>query len=113
MFVGATLSNTLAAVGCVALVRRRTTPERALWAAVWLCALGAILAATGAGATTYSESVLGALVSPWNPLIVIFPLLLFVLLGAGAVDRSGLSVVWARSWSALLWCRPISQPCRW
>ena len=95
MFVGATLSNALAAVGCVALVRRRTTPERALWAAAWVCALGAILAATGAGATTYSESVLGALVSPWNPLIVIFPLLLFVLLSAGAIDRSGLSVVGA------------------
>jgi hypothetical protein len=95
MFVGATLTNALAAIGCVALVRRRTTPERALWAAAWLCALGAVLAATGAGATTYSESVLGALVSPWNPLIVIFPLLLFVLLCAAAIDRSGLSVLGA------------------
>ena len=95
MFVGATLTNALAAIGCVALVRRRTTPERALWAAAWLCALGAVLAATGAGATTYSESVLGALVSPWNPMIVIFPLLLFVLLCAAAIDRSVLSVLGA------------------
>jgi hypothetical protein len=95
MFVGATLTNGLAAIACVGLVRRRATPERALWAAVWLCALAAILAATGAGATTYSESVLGALVSPWNPMIVIFPLLLFVLLCAASVDRSGLSVVGA------------------
>jgi hypothetical protein len=95
LFVGATATNALAAVGCVALVRRRTTPARALWAAVWLCALAAVLAATGAGATTYSESALGALVSPWNPMIVIFPLLLFVLLCASAIDRSGLSVVGA------------------
>jgi hypothetical protein len=95
MFVGAALTNALAAVACVGLVRRRSTPARALWAAVWLCALAAVLAATGAGATTYSESVLGALVSPWNPMIVIFPLLLFVLLCAASVDRSGLSVVGA------------------
>jgi hypothetical protein len=95
MFVGATATNALAAVGCLALVRRRTTPARALWAAVWLCALAAVLAATGAGATTYSESALGALVSPWNPMIIIFPLLLFVLLCACAIDRSGLSAVGA------------------
>jgi hypothetical protein len=95
LFVGATAANALAAVGCVALVRRRTTPARALWAAVWVCALASVLAATGAGATTYSESVLGALVSPWNPVIVIFPLLLFVILCASALDRSGLSVVGA------------------
>jgi hypothetical protein len=95
MFVGATAANALAAVGCVALVRRRTTPARALWAAVWLCALAAVLAATGAGATTYSERALGALVSPWNPVVVIFPLLLFVLLCASVIDRSGLSVVGA------------------
>lgn len=95
LFVGATLINALAAVGCVALVRRRTTPARALWAAVWLCGLGALLAATGAGATTYSEGALGALVSPWNPMLVIFPLLLFMLLCAGAMDRSGLSVLGA------------------
>jgi hypothetical protein len=93
MFVGATLINALAAVGCVGLVRRRTTPGRALWAAVWLCVLAIILSAVGPAATTYSEGALGALVSPWNPMVVIFPLLLFVLLCAGAVDRSGLSVL--------------------
>ncbi len=93
LFVGATLLNALFAVACVAVVRRRTTPTRALWAAVWVCVLAGVLAAVGPSATTYSESVLGALVSPWNPMVVLFPLLLLVLLSAGAVDRSGPSLV--------------------
>ena len=95
MFVGATLLNACSAVACVAVVRRRTTPARALWAAMCICALAAVLAASGPSATTYSESVLGALVSPWNPMVVLFPLLLLVLLCAGAVDRSGVSLVGA------------------
>ena len=95
LFVAATLLNGLAAVACVAVVRRRTTPARALWAAVWVAALAAVLAAGGPSATTYSESVLGALVSPWNPMVVLFPLLLLVLLCAGVVDRSAASLVGA------------------
>jgi hypothetical protein len=95
LFVGATLLNGLAAVACVAVVRRRTTPARAVWAAVWVGLMAAALAASGAAATTYSESVLGALVSPWNPMVVLFPLLLVLLLCAGAVDRSGASLVGA------------------
>jgi len=95
LFVAATLLNGLAAVACVAVVRRRTTPARALWAAVWVAALAAVLAAAGPSATTYSEGVLGALVSPWNPMVVLFPLLLLVLLCAGAVDRSAASLVGA------------------
>jgi len=79
----------------VAVVRRRTTPGRALWAAVWIGVLGIVLAAAGPASTTYSESVLGALVSPWNPTVVLFPLLLTLLLCAGAVDRSGVSLVGA------------------
>ncbi len=95
LFVGATLLNGLSAVACVAVVRRRTTAARALWAAVWVVVLVAVLAAAGPSATTYSESVLGALVSPWNPTVVLFPLLLLVLLCAGAVDRSAASLVGA------------------
>jgi hypothetical protein len=95
LFVGATVLNGLAAAACVGVVRRRTTPTRALWAAVWIAALAAVLAAAGPSATTYSESVLGALVSPWNPMVVLFPLLLLLLLCAGAVDRSGPSLVGA------------------
>ena len=93
MFTGATLINALSAVACVALIRRRSTPARALWAAVWICLLAALLASVGPGSITYSEGALGALVSPWNPLVVIFPLLLFVLLCAAAMDRSALSLV--------------------
>jgi hypothetical protein len=95
LFLGATLLNALAALCCVGVVRRRATPARALWAALWICLLASVLAASGTAATTYSESVLGALVSPWNPVVVIFPLLLLILLCAGAVDRSGPSLVGA------------------
>jgi len=95
LFVGATVLNGLAAVACIGVVRRRTTPTRALWAAVWIGVLAAVLAAAGPSATTYSETVLGALVSPWNPMVVLFPLLLLLLLCAGAVDRSGPSLVGA------------------
>lgn len=95
LFLGATLLNALAALCCVGVVRRRATPARALWAACWICVLASVLAASGAASTTYSESVLGALVSPWNPVVVIFPLLLVILLCAGAVDRSGPSLVGA------------------
>lgn len=93
LFVGATLLNALAATACVGLVRRRTTPARALWAAAWVCVLGSLLAAVGPGSVTYSEGTLGGLVSPWNPMVVIFPLVLFILLCAGAVDRSSPSLV--------------------
>jgi len=95
LFVGATLLNGLAAVACVAVVRRRTTPARALWAGIWVGVLAVGLAASGTASTTYSETVLGALVSPWNPLVVLFPLLLLLLLCAGSVDRSGASLVGA------------------
>jgi hypothetical protein len=95
LFVGATLLNGLSAVACVAVVRRRSSPGRALWAAVWICLLGIVLAAAGPVSTTYSESVLGALVSPWNPTVVLFPLLLVILLCAGVIDRSGVSLVGA------------------
>jgi hypothetical protein len=95
LFMGATLLNAAAALACVGVVRRRTTPARALWAALWICLLAAVLAAAGQSATTYSESVLGALVSPWNPMVVLFPLVLLVLLCAGAVDRSAASLVGA------------------
>ena len=95
LFVGATLLNGLCALACVAVVRRRSSPGRALWAAMWICLLGIVLAAAGTASTTYSESVLGALVSPWNPTVVLFPLLLLILLCAGAIDRSGVSFVGA------------------
>jgi hypothetical protein len=93
MFIGSTLINGLCAVACVAVVRHRSTPGRALWASVWICGLVALFAASGHVATTYSESLLGGLVSPWNPMVVTFPLLLTVLLCAASFDRSGLSLL--------------------
>ncbi len=95
MFIGATLINALAAVACVGVVRRRATPARALWAAGWVCVLASLMATVSPGSVTYSEGALGALVSPWNPTVVIFPLLLLILLCAAALDRSSVSLVGA------------------
>lgn len=94
-FFGATVLNGLAALGCVGVVRRRTTPARALWAAAWIGLLAGLLAITGPGSMTYSEGGLGALVSPWNPMVVILPLVLFTILCAAALDRSTLSLLGA------------------
>ena len=82
-------------VAVLAVVRRWTTPTRTLWAALWICLLAWVLAAAGSASTTYSEGALGGLVSPWNPMVVIFPLLLLVVLGAVAVDRSALALLGA------------------
>jgi hypothetical protein len=95
LFVGATLINALSAVACLAVVRRWTTPTRTLWAALWICLLAWLLAAAGPASTTYSEGALGGLVSPWNPMVIIFPLLLLVILCGAAMDRSALSLVGA------------------
>jgi hypothetical protein len=94
-FIGATALNALAALACVWVVVRRAGPGRALWAAVWVAFLGVLLAAAGPGNVTYSEAALGALVSPWNPTVVIFPMLLLLLLSAAALTRSGLSLLGA------------------
>ncbi|MGC8462137.1 MAG: hypothetical protein ACP5P9_00495 [Acidimicrobiales bacterium] len=91
-FVGATLINGLAAVGVVWVVRRRAGAAAAAWAAACVAALCIQLAMTGPADLTYSESRLGALVSPWNPTVVVLPLLLTVVLAAASV----------RSWQALL-----------
>jgi hypothetical protein len=93
LFIGATLINGAAATACIALIRRWTTPTRALWSALAVGLLTFTLAASGVGSTTYSETVLGALVSPWNPLVVIVPLLLLLLLCAAAMARSALAAV--------------------
>jgi len=93
MFIGATAINALAAVACVGVVRRRSTPARALWAAVWVCVLASLFASVGGGSVAFSEGALGGLVSPWNPMVVTFSLLLFILLAAAAADRSPLSLV--------------------
>ena len=63
-------------------------------------------------ATTYSETVLGALVSPWNPMVVILPLLLVVLLCAGADGPVGPVAAGRRAWSAPTSSRRTSPPCR-
>jgi hypothetical protein len=93
-FVGATLVNGSAAVGVVWTVRRRAGAVASAWAAACVAALGVQLAMTGPADLTYSESRLGALVSPWNPTVVVLPLLLTVVLAAASV-RSRLALLGA------------------
>lgn len=93
IFVGATFINFLTVLSCVAVIRRFATPVKAVWAAGAICALCAVLAVTSSGALTYSEGPLGALLSPWNPMVVILPMLLLALLCAAAVDRSWVALL--------------------
>ena len=77
------------------VVRRRASPTRTVIAAGALCWLGIILSAHAPNAMTYSEGPRGGLVSPWNPMVVILPLLLLMVLSASAFAGSGLSVLGA------------------
>lgn len=94
-FVGAIVINLLAALATIWVVRRRAGPLPALWCSVCLGVLAAVLGSTSAGATTLSESPLGALVTPWNPDVVIFPLVLFCVLAAAGASGSVLSLLGA------------------
>lgn len=95
LFFGATLINALAAIGTVAVIRRHGGAVHALWCAVCLGVLTVQLAPGGAANITPSEGVLGAVVSPWNPTVVIFPLVLFVVLCAVAPAGSPLPLLGA------------------
>ena len=95
LFAGAVLLSGLSALGVLWVVRRRTSATRTLVAAAILCWLGILLCAQGSNAMTYSEGSLGGLASPWNPMVVIVPLLLLMMLSASAVAGSGLSVLGA------------------
>jgi hypothetical protein len=95
LFAGAVILSGLAAMGVVWVVLRRSSATRAVMTAAVMCWLGIILSAHSPQALTYSEGPLGALVSPWNPMVVIVPLLLLCVLGASAIAGSGLSVIGA------------------
>jgi hypothetical protein len=94
-FIGATAINALASIGVVWAVRRRVGPATAVWAAVCVGFLAVQLSFTGGTTVTYSESALGALVSPWNPTVVILPMVLFGVLCAAAPAGSPLSLLGA------------------
>lgn len=95
MFIAAATLNAVAAIACISIVRRRVGALGAMWTAFGVGVLCLVLAQTGPTSTTYSEGVLGGLVSPWNPMVVILPLLACLLLCAGALDRSWRSLVGA------------------
>jgi hypothetical protein len=94
-FFGAALLNALAGIGVIAVVRRRVNAVAGLWAGICVVVLCVVLAPGGASAVTYSEGVLGALVSPWNPTITIMPLLLFIVLCTAAPVRAPTMLVGA------------------
>jgi hypothetical protein len=94
-FVSAIVINLLAALATVWIVRRRCGAMAALWCASCLGLLALVLASSAPAATTTSEGPLGALVSPWNPDVVIFPIVLFCVLAAAGAAGSLLSLLGA------------------
>ncbi len=96
-FVGATVVNAATALFVVWAVRRRQGPLGAVWAALCVGLLALVLSFTGPASVTYSEGPLGALVSPWNPMVVVVPLVLLGVLAASAAAGS-----WASFGGALV-----------
>jgi len=94
-FLGAAFVNGLTALGIVWAVRR----EAGRWAALWssLCVGLLALILTTRTPQVASEASLGAVVSPWNPYVVILPLVLFATLCAIGTKGS-----WAPFIGALL-----------
>ena len=95
MYVSAALINLASAIATVAVVRRRAGTRAALFASVCCCGLAVALSTTNPGAVTFSEGALGAVVSPWNPDVVIFPLLCFCVLAGSAAAGSPRSLLGA------------------
>lgn len=89
-FAGVALLNGLSAGCTLWVVRRRAGPVAAVWCAFCLGLLGVILSVGAYAAPN------GMVSSPWNPYVVIVPMLLFVVLCAAAVAGS--------PWSALGAC---------
>jgi len=94
-FLGALGINALSALATIWVVRRRCGRRSALWCAACIGLLCTELISTSPGATTFSESHLGALVSPWNPDVVILPLLLVGVLCAAGATGSPISLLGA------------------
>lgn len=94
-FVGAIVLNLLAALATLWVVRRRCGPLTALWCSSALAVLALVLTSSSSAATTTSEGPLGALVSPWNPDVVVIPLVLFCVLAAAGASGSWLSLLGA------------------
>ncbi len=80
--VGEVLIGGLAVVGAVTVVYRRAGGGAALWSCAWLLFFCWTLSAL-------------RLRFPWNPLAVVLPMVLLVVLVAAAIDGSGLSLLGA------------------
>ncbi len=82
-FIGAALVNAAAMLSTILVVRRRAGQ----WAALWCAGCLAALALAMSGVTP-----LGVLLSPWNPDVVVFPLVLLGVLCAAAATGSWASL---------------------
>ncbi|HUY23647.1 MAG TPA: hypothetical protein VMV22_15045, partial [Acidimicrobiales bacterium] len=85
-FVGAALINGLSALGVVWVVRRRAGAWPALWAASCMGLLEIVLS------TPWNPDVGASVASPWDPYVVIFPLVLFGTLAAVGATGSWPSI---------------------
>ena len=94
-FIGVALINLAASLGAVWVVRRHAGRWPALWAALCI----ALLALSESSlANTFGErsgSPIGVLLSPWNPFVVLFPLILFGVLCAVGATGSWKSLIGA------------------
>ncbi|HTZ08032.1 MAG TPA: hypothetical protein VMB72_03105, partial [Acidimicrobiales bacterium] len=73
--VGTVVINGACALGVWWVVRRQTGTAASWWAAACLGLLGMALTSTGSTFATVQEP-LGILASPWNPYVVVMPLVL-------------------------------------
>ena len=82
LYLGATVISGAALVAAVAVIWRRLGPLAAAWAASAIAALCLCLG-------------VGTLREPWNPYLVIAPMILFVVLWAAGVTGSSDCAIWA------------------
>jgi hypothetical protein len=92
-FIGAALINLIASLGSIWVVRRHVGRLPALWTAGCLAVLALSETWVAVGVTNQAVAPIGVFLSPWNPYIVLFPLIFFGLLcGVGSTG----------SWSSLI-----------
>jgi len=88
-FIGSVVVNLSCTLGTIWVVHRRAGRWAALWTGLCLGGLALLLSASNGNA----DQPLGVLLSPWNPNVVVFPLVLFgVLCAVGTLG----------SWAALM-----------
>lgn len=90
LFIGVATINMFSVVAVLNLIRQRTSLLGILWTALILSTLTMILNLNGHLSGTYhhTNDFLYRIISPWNPIVIIIPLVLFITLCAAALNGS-------------------------